>query len=393
MNEKKLKWLSGYLFLTMAVSSFVSFEPAVYDLLFISFVIVGFFFSLYKFSKDTVFPLLIVCVFLLSNLLSLFILMEIRSSLSFIGITFYLAFTWIGLVGIGLHLKQSAIQFIVKGYLLSACISATIGILAYLQILPNSDLFLLFGRAKVMFKDPNVFGPFLVMPALFALSMTEKVNISTKKKSIYFLSFLILISGILLSFSRAAWGNFAISFILYLFFVKKELIRKRIKTLLLLGLVGIPAILIFIQTPAVEDLFMSRLSYQKYDDDRFDTQKEALVSAISNPFGIGPGQSEYVFQYATHSLYARTITENGVIGFLSFVLFIVVSILKSYQSYLKSKGERSTFFIVIFASLVGIAFNSFFVDTLHWRHLWVLLALAWIPVSNDDETKVTSIKE
>ena len=388
MSDKKLKWLAGYLFLTMAVSSFVSFEPAIYDLLFMLFVVIGFLFSWYTFSRDTVFPLIIVCIFLLSNVLSLFVLMEIRSSLSFIGITIYLAFTWIGLVGIGAHFKPSTIQFIVKGYLLSACLSAIIGILAYLQLLPHSDLFLLFGRAKALFKDPNVFGPFLVMPALFALSMTEIEHLSTKKKGMYFLAFLLLMSGIVLSFSRAAWGNFAISFFLYLLIVKREAVGKRRKTMMLLGIIGIPAILLLIQTPAVEELFMSRLSYQNYDDDRFDTQKEALVSGLDNPFGIGPGQSEYVFQYATHSLYARAITENGVIGLLSLVLLMMASILKSYQSYQHSKGQGSIFFSVIFASLIGISFNSFFVDTLHWRHLWILLALAWIPAMGDDNREV-----
>ncbi len=37
-------------------------------------------------------------------------------------------------------------------------------------------------------------------------------------------------------------------------------------------------------------------------------------------------------------------------------------------------------YFVIFASLIGLAFNSFFVDTLHWRHFWLLLALAWVPM-------------
>ncbi|MBO1914788.1 hypothetical protein J4G37_59425, partial [Microvirga sp. 3-52] len=101
----------------------------------------------------------------------------------------------------------------------------------------------------------------------------------------------------------------------------------------LLLLVGIPALIYFIQTPIVEDLIVSRLSYQNYDNDRFDTQRAAFTTGLLNPFGVGSGQSDSVFQYSPHSLYARVFTENGVVGFLSLVVLVLISIIKAYQSY------------------------------------------------------------
>lgn len=381
MAENRSKWLSFFLYLIMLVSSFVFIEPSPYDVLIILLVLIGFVCSIYSFSKEMIFPLCVICIFLISNLISLFFIKEIGSSLFFTAITFYLALTWIGLIGMSYLIRPPYLKLIAHGYLMSALLSTIIGLLAYFHLLPSSEFFLMFGRVKVLFKDPNVFGPFLVMPALFSLSMTEQKEIMIKKKIFYYLVFLILAVGVIISFSRAAWGNFSISLLIYLSLFKINLFKNRIYTLIFLIMVGIPGILYFIQMPMVEDLLVSRLSYQNYDNDRFGTQLAAFESGLTNPFGIGSGQSENTFQRSPHSLYARLFTENGVGGLISFFLFFLVSIYKSFSSFMNSEGETGIFYLVVFASLVGLAFNSFFIDTLHWRHLWLLLAFAWYPTS------------
>lgn len=386
--KSKRKWLAYYLFLTLAVSSFVIIEPAFYDLLMLLLILVGFLFSFYIFTRDLIFPLVVVCIFLISNLLSLFLQNESGESILFGGITFYLALTWIGLIGIGRYLNPHTLQFIMKGYLFSACLAALIGILAYFNLIPSSEQFLMYDRAKAFFKDPNVYGPFLVMPALFAISRTEIREITVVKKILYFIIFLLLTTGIIISFSRAAWGNYAISLSIYLIMFKKADLIKRLKTFFILLLVGIPMLLYFTQIPLVENLLASRLSYQNYDDSRFDMQKAAFIAGLSHPFGIGPGQSDIVFRYSPHSLYMRLFSENGVVGILSFMLFVFISMRRSFQSYWYTKNHSSVLFLIILASLIGLAFNSFFVDTLHWRHFWLLLAFAWVPTIKKEKIKV-----
>jgi len=380
MTERSNNWLSYFLFFSLAVSSFVVIEPSPYDLLIILLIGIGFAFSIYSFSKEMVFPIIILSLFLMSNLLSLFFIKTIGPSIFFTAITFYLALTWIGIIGLSERINQTRLQFIMLGYLLSGIVSAIIGILAYFNLIPFSDLFLMYGRAKALFKDPNVYGPFLVMPALFSLSMTERKNMPIKKRVFYYFTFLLLITAVIISFSRAAWGNLFISLFIYLFLFKINLFKRRIHTVLFIVIVGIPAILFIIQTPLIQDLLISRLSFQNYDNDRFGTQLAAFERGISNPFGIGAGQSESTFQYSPHSLYARVFTENGVIGILSFIIFLSASMLKALSNYWGSSREEGVLYLVIFASLGGLAFNSIFVDTLHWRHFWLLLALAWIPL-------------
>ena len=149
---------------------------------------------------------------------------------------------------------------------------------------------------------------------------------------------------------------------------------------------SIPLLFWLAQSPFVVELFQSRLSMQGYDESRFERQKEAFLTGLTNPFGIGPGQSESTFQIAPHSLYARIITENGILSILLFIFFLLLSIHRAYQSYKQSIGESAIYFLLICASLIGLTFNSIFVDTLHWRHFWLLLALAWCaPLKRGDD--------
>ena len=386
MIEQTPKWIFNLLFFLMISSSFVLVEPSPYDFLMLMIVCYGLFFSQVSFPQKVFIPLITMLLFLIFQFISLLFANEAHGSLAYFAITTYLMVSWLVIVGIGQRLKISLLQVVMNGYLISAVLSAVIGILAYFLLIPYSDLFLMFGRAKAFFKDPNVFGPFLIMPALYAFSLFEMEQISKFKKVVHAFSFILLLTGIFVSFSRAAWGSFAISCMIYFLLTKRELIHKRIKTSISLGIVSIPLLVWLAQSPFVVELFQSRLSMQGYDESRFETQKEAFLTGLTNPFGIGPGQSESTFQIAPHSLYARIITENGILSIILFIFFLLLSIHRAYQSYKQSIGQSAIYFLLICASLIGLTFNSMFIDTLHWRHFWLLLALAWCaPLKRGDD--------
>src|SRR5262249_41124492 len=75
------------------------------------------------------------------------------------------------------------------------------------SMLPGSDIFLASDRVSATFKDPNVYGPFLIFPLLLLL-----IDFMTRGLRPTALAIMIfLIGGLLLSFSRGAWAHFAIS--------------------------------------------------------------------------------------------------------------------------------------------------------------------------------------
>ena len=59
---------------------------------------------------------------------------------------------------------------LLSGYIFSAVITSVIAVLAYFKLDPGlGDVHPGAARARSTFKDPNVFGPFLVLPALIVL--------------------------------------------------------------------------------------------------------------------------------------------------------------------------------------------------------------------------------
>jgi mannose/fructose/N-acetylgalactosamine-specific phosphotransferase system component IIC len=47
------------------------------------------------------------------------------------------------------------------------------------------------------------------------------------------------------------------------------------------------------------------------------------------------------------------------------------------QNAMRGRGTAGLSSIALLAVWCGLLANSFFVDTLHWRHLWILAGLIW----------------
>src|SRR6185312_2786698 len=93
------------------------------------------------------------------------------------------------------------IRLILNAYLLAGLIAAACGIAGYLNLFPGAfDHFTRYGRASGPFKDPNVFGPFLVAPLLTALHMW--LTRPLRRGVLPLLAAAVLAVGILFSFSR-----------------------------------------------------------------------------------------------------------------------------------------------------------------------------------------------
>lgn len=222
-------------------------------------------------------------------------------------------------------------------------------------------------RWKGFFKDANVLGPFVTVPCLYWLS-----NFFKKTRNHYntLLIFLALSCGIFLSFSRAAWINLLTGIGVLIFLnLKMSGIRTLCRTCLLLILTFLLITAIFHLDPTLSDLFFSRLSLQTYDSSRFSMQAGVTQMITSHPVtGISAGNYTQLLPYDTHSLYVRMLGEHGFIGF--FFLAILLSLSFSVFWRLRNKYP---FFLAAFS---GLLINSLVIDTWHWRHLWLFLAIA-----------------
>src|SRR5438874_1966282 len=88
-------------------------------------------------------------------------------------------------------------------------ITAAPGVLALQRALVwlagGHDLLTLYDRARGTFKDPNVLGAFLILPALLVLQSVVSDRLGKSFRSS--IAFGIMSLAILLAFSRAAWGG------------------------------------------------------------------------------------------------------------------------------------------------------------------------------------------
>ncbi len=194
---------------------------------------------------------------------------------------------------------------------------------------------------------------------------------------------IVFLIGILITFSRGAWITLATT-VFFLGFLS-FLWNKNLSSFLTYILVGILAIFL-IALPAMYwvldildlgELFSSRLSFQQYDGERFSRQYVLLEVFLDRPWwGIGPGQSTLVAGGAAHSLYARTLAEQGLIGTVGLSMFFVATVWRGIRSILSGKEDRLIHSLAL-SIILGILVNSIAVDTLHWRHFFIFLAFPW----------------
>ncbi|MEX2249446.1 MAG: hypothetical protein WD671_07410, partial [Parvibaculum sp.] len=82
-------------------------------------------------------------------------------------VTIYLVGTFLFFASFVYADAERRLGLLFWAYTAAACVAAGLGVGGYFQLLPGSEMFLVFGRATGTFNDPNVFGPFLVAPVLF----------------------------------------------------------------------------------------------------------------------------------------------------------------------------------------------------------------------------------
>ena len=101
---------------------------------------------------------------------------------------------------------EARLNALMRGCVIGGVIASLAAIIGYFRIFPSlNDLLLLYDRARGTFKDPNVLGAFLVFPTLLALQPIISGNFRQATKGAMLLG--LMAPAILLSFSRAAWGQ------------------------------------------------------------------------------------------------------------------------------------------------------------------------------------------
>lgn len=379
----------AYVWITIATSGLVFTEPALTDALAIGLVVLLPVVGLVAISPMLTSYLALWLVTAASGLLAATMSPDVADPAKFTAVSIYLYVSSFVFAAFVARNALAHAKLIFNAWCVAAMAAAAAGIVGYFDLLPGAfDLFTRFGRAAGTFKDPNVFGPFLVAPFLYALHVAIERPWHRIALPLAAAGFFAL--GVFLSFSRGAWFTLAFALVTYgwLAFVTttSEARRMRILHLIAVGTLLVAIVVLgALQNERIAGLLGERASLtQSYDvgpEGRFGGQQKAIGLILDNPLGIGATVFAGVHHHEeVHNVYLSMMLNAGWLGGALFVLMIVLTIVLGLRhAFVASRSALLTqpLFLVAYAAFLANALEGFIIDLDHWRHVYLLMALVW----------------
>jgi O-antigen ligase len=354
----------------------VRIEPAPPDLVFAVVIAVALVTARIHLERVPLSATVLVSTFLAVNLLAATGAADGTRAVMFFAITFYLGVFALWLSAYVASVRSA--RLVVLAYLGGAALSAAAACVALIVPFPGSDALVSGPRAQGLFKDPNVFGPFLVPAALILMEETVTPRLLRFRLATKLMLLSVLTVGVVFSFSRAAWLNLAVGVLVLLTVLAlRRGGARRALTLLAVALVAGAALVAVVEATSATDFLSQRAALQDYDAQRFGAQASGIEIAERHPLGLGPGQFERVSDLSAHSTYVRALAEEGVLGVLLLLGLLVLTLGFAARNVALGVDTYGIGSAALLAAWCGLLANSIFVDTLHWRHLWLVAALIW----------------
>jgi hypothetical protein len=283
--------------------------------------------------------------------------------------------------------SKDQFRCLIYGFIGGAAVSSVLMILnffGFIDISPPADYIEI--RQSAFMGDPNIIGAFLVFALMLAHHCLRPEGLmapgSAHRRSLVRRGLVgLILFGLLLTFSRAAWINLAIAVVIYVFFMplfRRDRRRSLLPAILFL-LSVVAAVLALRATTDLLDVFFDRFDPDLLSEATYlrrSTQVEVLGefrdSELSTLlFGHGPLSSEGVTGMNPHLTPYQVLFELGLVSAALIILVGVTAVLRS----LRYVSIHPAILVVLPPCLAGFAINSLAVDTFYWRLPWLMTAL------------------
>ena len=394
------RFLHAMLYITVASSFFVFIEPAPYE--YLAFVL-AFACVLARVTVSrVVLPLLVLLIIRdLGGAIGLvqivasgwlrvkgepdatIITVDYPDSIRFLAVSFYLGLTAVLFACMLSQDTMRRMATLKAGYITAAVIACVLGTIGYFQLIPGFDIFMLdSSRATGGFKTPNDFGGFLIAPLLwlFESFVVGKIKIRNVAATA------VILTGLLLSFSRGAWGSMVIGFVafIYLTFLTQHdfRVRRRIVFFVVIGLAAVVVLLLVLSSiGTVGQMIAERSQLQDYDvnaDNRSRIQLEidSFHVMFNFPLGMGPWGFAHATNWVSHDTFLGTMLNHGWIGGTAYMTLIVVTLWIGFRTLWMGAPWQSLL-VATYASFVALVFEGVWGDTDHWRAFYIALGIVW----------------
>jgi hypothetical protein len=372
-----LLWLTGF------SGAIVFMEPSPYEVTSLLTIIV---FAVTGLSLRPALMPLIVMLLIYNTGFSLAVIQVIDESKAviWVAVSWYLSATAIFFAAMLGTNTAERLSLLMRGTVMAAAASSVIAILSYFHLLgPLSDVFLLYDRAHAAFNDPNVLGAFLILPAMLSVQRVLNSRFADAARAALLLGMIAI--AILLTFSRAAWGQFAFTALLLLFFTfvtsRSPNERMRIALIAIAGvLVMVLMLAALLSIERVAELFKERASLeQSYDVGhlgRFGRHILGAELSLDRPFGIGPLQFHKIFPEDPHNTYLNAFLSGGWLSGFVYITMVLTTVLLGLRTvFVRSPWQPV--YIAVYCAFVGTVVESAIIDIDHWRHFFLLLGVIW----------------
>jgi hypothetical protein len=382
----------GMLWLLLTCSCIGFIEPSPYEIAFVM-ALALFALSGMRLSVRLVPLVMLLLLYNLGGAISLIPWLEEEASVRFIAVSIYLMITAIFFAAIMADDTLARLRAIRRGYLVAAWVAGAAGIAGYFDIGGSGSLLSLYGRASGTFKDPNVLGPFLVLPIIWGLQrvLVGRLGLASGMALIS-----LPLLGLFLTFSRGAWGNLvgaALLTMALLFLTSQDrALRARIVAFgVICVAMAIAGLGIALSFERIREVFEIRASLdQSYDQGvtgRFGNQLRSLSALLDRPNGFGPLRFRWVYADDPHNVYVNAFASYGWLGGISFLGLTVATCIAGWRLALRSapwQGDAIAIWAVLFVTIL----QGLQIDTDHWRHLFLMIGLVWglsvLPVPGTD---------
>ena len=375
----------AFVWLSFAASAIVFTEPAPIDVLMLGMVVLLPVIGLVRITAPLMIYLSVWLTAAACALIATFNAIDPARALTHTAITVFLALSGFVVAAFVMCRPKGHTELVLHASTIAGLVAATAGIVGYFDLVPGSfELFTLYARASGTFKDPNVFGPFLVAPLLYMFH--RMLQASLFMGLVQSVAALVLGLGVLLSFSRGAWVNLAIAMAIFAYFafVTAPTNRQRVKLIAaaLGALIMVALVLsIVLQSDTMSDFLSERAaltqSYDEGPEGRFGGQEKARRLILENPFGLGAQQFDpYFHGEEAHNVYLSMFLNAGWLGGLIFLIMVGATCLFGFRHAFR-RTETQALFLIAYACFVAHAAEGVLIDLDHWRHFHILMAIVW----------------
>jgi O-Antigen ligase len=311
------------------------------------------------------------------------ITVDYPDSVRFLAVSFYLGLTAVLFACICSQDTLRRMATLKAAYITAAVISCVLGTIAYFGLIPGFEIFMIDGsRATGGFKTPNDFGGFLIAPLLWLFEgfVVGKIRLRNV------IATGVILTGLLLSFSRGAWGSMVVSFVAMIgltFLTQRDLrVRRRIIFFVVIGTAALVVLLLALSSiGSVGQMIAERSQLQDYDVNadnrsRFQLEIDSFHEMFNHPLGMGPWGFAHATNWVSHDTFLGTMLNHGWIGGTAYLTLIVVTLWIGFRA-LWIRTPWQTLLVASYSAFLALVFEGVWGDTDHWRAFYIVLGIVW----------------